>query len=245
MFSWFLQYTGVMSTPAAAGSGASDDHQQTATRDLPSLSLPKAGGAIRGMGEKFSTNPVTGTSSLSVPVTVTAARDGGAPQLTLGYDSGAGNGPFGLGWSLDVASVSRRTDKGLPRYLDDGPDADVFQLAGAEDLVPAPDPGTYRPRTEGLFSRIERLRDQATGETSWRERSRDNVTRVFGRTAAGRVSDPADPAKVYRWLLEESADEHGNLVRYEYKADGANRYLKRIRYGNRTDGGDFCFEVVL
>src|SRR4051812_5638664 len=30
---------------------------------LPTLTLPKAGGAIRGIGEKFSTNPANGTGS--------------------------------------------------------------------------------------------------------------------------------------------------------------------------------------
>ncbi|SDZ23692.1 RHS repeat-associated core domain-containing protein [Amycolatopsis xylanica] len=196
------------------------------------------------MGEKFSANPMTGTASLSVPVVVTPAREGATPQLTLAYDSGAGNGPFGLGWSLDVASVSRRTDKGLPRYLDDGAEADVFQLTGAEDLVPVPG-GTYRPRTEGLFSRIERVRDPLSGALWWRVTSKDNTVSRFGSTARARVADPTDPARVYRWLLEETLDEHGNLVRYEYKADGAQQYLKRVRYGNRTPDGDFCFELVL
>jgi hypothetical protein len=28
---------------------------------LPSISIPKGGGAIRGIGEKFAANPVTGT----------------------------------------------------------------------------------------------------------------------------------------------------------------------------------------
>ena len=32
-------------------------------------------------------------------------------------------------------SITRKTDKGLPRYIDD-PDADTFILAGSEDLVP-------------------------------------------------------------------------------------------------------------
>ncbi len=32
----------------------------------PSLSLPKGGGAIRGIGEKFTTNPATGTGTLTV-----------------------------------------------------------------------------------------------------------------------------------------------------------------------------------
>ena len=31
---------------------------------VPSISLPKGGGAIRGMGEKFAANPVTGTGSM-------------------------------------------------------------------------------------------------------------------------------------------------------------------------------------
>lgn len=36
---------------------------------VPSISLPKGGGAIRDIGEKFGVSPVTGTGSLSVPIT--------------------------------------------------------------------------------------------------------------------------------------------------------------------------------
>lgn len=36
----------------------------------PSISLPKGGGAIRFIGEKFAANPVTGTGSMSVPIAV-------------------------------------------------------------------------------------------------------------------------------------------------------------------------------
>src|SRR5215218_9331696 len=49
----------------------------------PTISLPKGGGAIRGIGEKFSANPVTGTGSISVPVAVSPGRSGFGPQLTL------------------------------------------------------------------------------------------------------------------------------------------------------------------
>lgn len=247
-----------------------DDRSSEPQRDLPSLSLPKAGGAIRGMGEKFTANPVTGTAGVTIPVALTPARGELTPQLNLTYDSGAGNGPFGLGWSLDVPSICRKTDKGLPKYCDD---TDVFQLSGAEDLVPAVFPAqrgdgvfdvvAYRPRTEGLYSRIERWRDRTSGDTHWRVTSKTNVTSVFGRTAATRIADPDDPAKVFRWLLEDVADDHGNLVRYEYKAEDwvgvdraapyernrmavTNRYLERVRYGNSTPGQrDFCFELIL
>src|SRR5262249_53892001 len=101
----------------------------------PSISLPKGGGAIRGMGEKFAANPVTGTGSMSVPIATSPGRSGFGSQLSLSYDSGAGNGPFGFGWSLTLPSITRKTDKGLPQYFD-AEDSDVFILSGAEDLVP-------------------------------------------------------------------------------------------------------------
>jgi Salmonella virulence plasmid 65kDa B protein len=87
------------------------------------------------MGEKFSANPVTGTGSMSVPIYTSPGRSGIGPQLSLSYDSGAGNGPFGMGWSLSVPSITRKTDKGLPQYRD-ADESDVFILSGAEDLVP-------------------------------------------------------------------------------------------------------------
>ncbi|HEY3035627.1 MAG TPA: SpvB/TcaC N-terminal domain-containing protein [Streptosporangiaceae bacterium] len=99
------------------------------------MSLPKAGGAVRGLSEKFSVNAANGTASLSVPLPMSPGRNGFTPQLALSYDSGAGNGPFGMGWSLDLPAITRRTDKGLPHYRD-ADESDVFVLAGAEDLVP-------------------------------------------------------------------------------------------------------------
>jgi len=84
----------------------------------PVVTLPKGGGAIRGIGEKFAANPVTGTASLSVPLPVSPGRSGFNPQLSLTYDSGAGNGAFGFGWSLSLPAITRKTDKGVPRYLD-------------------------------------------------------------------------------------------------------------------------------
>ena len=101
-----------------------------------SIALPKGGGAIRGIGEKFAANPVTGTATLTLPIATSPGRAGFGPTLALTYDSGAGNGPFGLGWTLALPSITRRTDKGLPRYEDQA-ESDVFILSGSEDLVPA------------------------------------------------------------------------------------------------------------
>ena len=166
----------------------------------PAVSLPKGGGAIRGMGEKFSANAVSGTGSMSVPLATSPGRSGCGPQLALSYDSGAGNGAFGFGWSLSLPSIARKTDKGLPQYLD-SQESDVFVLSGSEDLVPIyrqdasgawlreadGDPiiredevdghrvRRDRPRIDGLFACIERwTRTDTPEDVHWRsiERSR-------------------------------------------------------------------------
>jgi hypothetical protein len=235
----------------------------------PQVALPKGGGAIRGIGEKFSANPVTGTASLSVPIALSPGRSGSSPQLAPSYDSGGGKGALGHGWSYRLTEISRRTDKGLPQYDDHG-ESDVFVLSGAEDLVPVMvqdgDGGwtrnptrrdgyvvwPYRPRIEGLFSRIERWTRVSDGDTYWRSISRDNVTTIYGKTPESRIADPAAPGSVFTWLISESRDDKGNAIPYEYVAEdssnidltqdhernrtpagrAANRYLKRIKYGN-------------
>src|ERR1044071_9430480 len=131
----------------------------------PSVSAPKGGGAIKGIGEKFAANPVTGTGALTIPLPLSPGRSGFTPALGLSYDSGAGNGPFGFGWSVGYPTITRKTDRGLPQYAD-GKESDVFMLSGAEDLVREVDQDAtprngylvtlYRPRIEGLFARIER-----------------------------------------------------------------------------------------
>jgi RHS repeat-associated protein len=116
---------------------ASQTAQESRTTGVhaPTISLPKGGGAIRGIGEKFAANPVTGTCSMSVPIATSPGRSGFGPQLSLTYDSGTGNGPFGFGWQLSLPAITRKTDKGLPLYRD-GEESDVYILSGADDLLP-------------------------------------------------------------------------------------------------------------
>jgi RHS repeat-associated protein len=202
----------------------------------PALSLPKGGGALRGIDEKFSVNPANGTASISVPLALTPGRSSFGPQLALNYNSGAGNGPFGLGWGLSLPAITRKTDKGLPRYLD-GEASDVFILSGAEDLVPVlgadgrspkfrwNSDGSikiffYRPRIEGLFARIEKWVNQRSPEnTYWRSISKDNIATYYGKTPNARIYDPKDPTRIFQWLIEETLDDKGNGIAYAYKPE--------------------------
>ncbi|MEM9472233.1 MAG: SpvB/TcaC N-terminal domain-containing protein, partial [Pseudomonadota bacterium] len=213
---------------------------------------------------------------MSIPIAASTGRSGFTPQLSLAYDSGSGNGAFGLGWSLAVPAIARKTEKGLPRYWD-SQDSDEFVLSGSEDLVPVLvqsdddwireqlPPRTlhgltysvrrFRPRIEGLFSRIEYWKNtNDPADSFWRSISRDNITTWYGKTPESRIADPSDPSRIFSWLICESSDDKGNVVAYEFKPEdsvnvdvaqsyesnrtdnsrSANRYLKHIRYGNRT-----------
>ncbi|MCY1012050.1 hypothetical protein OV079_42195 [Nannocystis pusilla] len=235
------------------------------------------------MGDKFEANAFSGSGGMSIPIAVSPGR-GLAPTLALGYSTGAGNGPFGMGWQLSVASISRKTDKGLPTY-DDAAEADTFLISDAEDLVPLLEENlgewtrkvftqdghrvhAYRPRVEAGFARIERWVHLGTGDVHWRTWSRDNVRSTYGASALSRIADPADHTRVFTWLIDQTSDDRGNIVRFEYKQEDledvdlesleeherlavtqaqAQRYLKRIYYGNATPyvAGDWHFEVLL
>ena len=47
--------------------GSKEQAKDCGKSPIPSISLLRGGGAIRGIGEKFGVNPVTGTGSISVP----------------------------------------------------------------------------------------------------------------------------------------------------------------------------------
>src|SRR5450755_2308998 len=88
------------------------------------------------MVERFAVargQPVEGNSGFIVG-RLRAAR-AACDNFGLSYDSSSGNGPYGFGWSLSLPAVTRRTDKGLPRYQD-AEESDIFILSGAEDLAP-------------------------------------------------------------------------------------------------------------
>ncbi len=183
----------------------SDQPDGEHTSTVPSISLPKGGGAIRGIGEKFASNPVTGTGSMTVPITTSPGRSGVGPSLSLSYDSGTGNGPFGFGWSLGLPTITRKTDKGLPRYHD-ADESDVFLLSGAEDLVPvfrqdsertwiADHPG-YRRDNDGFWvrDRQSRLFVHEDEINDYRvRRYRPRIEGLFARIERWtNVNDPTD-----------------------------------------------------
>lgn len=221
------------------------------------ISLPQGGGALHGIGEKFSPDLYTGTGNFTVPLALPSGRNGFQPQLSLVYSTGNGNGPFGLGWSLSIPGVGRKTSKGVPVYDDT---KDTFLLSGAEDLVPVEQlPGAirYQPRTEGLFARIHHYHD--TTNNYWEVKSKDGLVSAYGTPgAAGSdqsvVTKPTDPSRVFSWKLTRTTDPFGNRIEYLYEHDATHidgphhwdqSYLSHIRYVDYGDPSNPQFLVTV
>ncbi|MFE2998004.1 SpvB/TcaC N-terminal domain-containing protein [Nocardia sp. NPDC059246] len=241
-----------MSAPSAVPSASQAD-----TAFLPTVELPKGGLAAHGLGVHWNVSTQTGTLSVSVPVPASPGRGASAADLTLNFSNGGGRSPYGLGWGLSVPSVSRRTNKRLPRY----DSSDIYGLPGLDDLVPqlesdgaggwrvvehheqidgvAHNVRRFRPRTDDTRTRIEQCLPSGGGVPFWRTTDAGNVSRFFGRTASSRISDPADPsgARVFEWLLDEVHDDRGNLAVYEYKQENTAGVTPQLGEAHRLAPG--------
>jgi hypothetical protein len=211
--------------------------------DAPSqiISVPQGGGALQGIGEKFSPDLYTGTGNFTVPIALPSGRNGFKPQLSLAYTTGNGNGPFGLGWGISVPGVSRKTSKGIPQYNDA---TDTFILSGSEDLVPIGGTTQYRPRTEGLYAQI--FHQNGPPDNYWQVKTKDGLISFYG-TPGAEGKDPAviaaptdnNQSKAFAWKLTRTTDSFGNTIQYSYVRDKVNTegvhkwdqlYLSTIQY---------------
>lgn len=236
--------------------------RRAATPEPPQLALPP-GQRQPAAGERAAAEAFSGTASVVIPIPLPAAR--GAPELSLAYSQSLQNGPFGLGFGLDLPVIGRATALRVPRYED----SDVFTGPGGEQLTPglreeagewvayrwvaqedgAPyDVRVYRARRDGDGQRLERW-TAADGDCFWKRRDDSGGVEVYGRSAGARIADPRAPARVARWLLEERVDALGNRVRYTYRPeDGAGwsgwtaggfaqRYPAAIEFANYEGPG--------
>jgi len=193
------------------------------------ISRPSGPGSLEGLGDAFQPALNTGTAKYRIRFTLPTGVAGLTPELALQYDSGQGYGPAGIGWALDVPSIRRQVDRGLPRYIDSpGPGQlpDRFVGVSGEELVPLRN-GYYFPKAEGTFVRYRRIGD------SWEAHTRSGVKMQFGSSPTTRLSD-IDGNRVFRWHLDRHTDTHGNVIQFEYELHSEidrEIYLSAIRYG--------------
>ncbi|KAF3937441.1 hypothetical protein ABW19_dt0208927 [Dactylella cylindrospora] len=200
------------------------------------------GGSHRAINQEFQVNPSNGTLSLTLPFPATPGRRNFTPNVNLTYDSGLGNGIFGVGWDLPLGKITRKTSKRIPLY----DESDVFVLSGADDLVPVEGKcdkriegysvDEYKCRVESEVQRIERwknLKDE--GDVYWRVTTGENVTTFYGQGDDSRIYDidVHGRKRILSWLVSGSIDAYGNAINYVYKPEDSERLHDR----NRSEDG--------
>ncbi|KAF5571759.1 hypothetical protein FPANT_13494 [Fusarium pseudoanthophilum] len=150
----------------------------------------------------------------------------------MNYSSGYGNGIFGLGWKLNLRSVTRRTSKSVPRYDSE----DIFLLDGVDELVPLlvdnkkaksseNSPYTidqFVPRIIQENKRIERWTSKSDqNKVHWVVISADNITTVYGSTDESLVFEQKNEShrQIFTWLPATIYDTLGNAMEFAYKAE--------------------------
>jgi RHS repeat-associated protein len=240
--------------------GSGEDFAKNNLLQIPSINLPKGGGALKSIDEKFQVNSANGTAAFGIPLPQAKSRNEFVPNLSLNYNSGSGNSPFGLGWNISLAAIRRRTDKFLPQYKDNM-DSDIFQLSGEDDLVlKLIQDGAgnwkrdqlqigqyqikrYRPRKEGAFTLIEQI--SSPGGIYWKTTTRDNVSTFYGLTAASRVADPRDPTRIFEWWPNIAYDDKGNSYQFFYVLEDLVNVPNILHEGNRLNGNQQPANIYL
>ncbi len=222
---WIVGLVGLaplLLAPPARSDGLTDPPDKGGTRP-EAISLPSGPGSLQGLGESASAIPATGAGQVSVPLVLPPGPAPVVPDLTLRYDSRRGAGPLGVGWSIAIPQLQRRTDHGLPHY-----DSTDELLWNGQRLVEVA-PGTYRLRVEGELTRLVAL------GSGYRADRPDGTKLYLGETPAAQVQSNG---RVFRWLVDRVVDVHGDAAFYRYAQDGGQSYLSEIDYGR--PGGPFA-----
>ena len=187
-----------------------------------------------------------GSASYSIPIAVPPGTTGLQPKITLQYDSLAGNGPAGMGWTVGgLATITRcptslnidGTDSGSPGVDPVDYDSnDKFCLNG-QRLVPVL--GAYgAPNTEYRtyqeeFSKVISYGTQGQGPQSFRVWRMSGEILEFGFTVDSRIEAVGrGDNSVWVWALNKLSDTFGNYETFSYTEDAVNGgfRISRIDY---------------
>lgn len=167
------------------------------------------------------------------------------PDLALLYNSRAGNGDLGVGWSLSGLSIITRCGS-TPQYDSQwlGPNltqTDRFCLDGQRLLAMQPNSenhywaasGAFEYRTAfATFQRIVAVGAAGKGPASFTVYDKTAMTRTYGNPT---VELGGDGQTVVMWPVNRIQDPYGNYIEYVYTLNASNNaeyLLKEIDYGS-------------
>ena len=195
-----------------------------------------------------------GSFSETLPIEIPAGRNGVQPQLALTYNSNAGNGIVGVGFSLQGLPAITRISYGRGINYDGqdtyvGPEGRLIMVSGAS--TPLGNPPIYHAENE-TWSKYEPLGNDGQALTvsnrcggstptasepcQWRVTDRSGMVYLYGADSQSRAlaidaaENPLHSGAVRQWALTRVTDLNGNYYEVEYYQNAGQIYPKRIRY---------------
>jgi len=211
---------------------------------------PTQGSLVGNIPGEFSVSP-TGAATYTIPLDCPSGINGLQPNVSLVYNSQAGNGIAGWGWNLSGVSSITRTGRTL--YHDD--EITVAQLTGADNLMldgqrlilvngtNLTENAMYRTEAE-VYSDI-RLK-YINGYLCFEVKTKTGLIMEYGSSVDSYIEAQGSSSPM-TWLLRKITDSNGNFMVYNYGEDNSNGefWLDKIQYtGNAAAGVNPVNEIL-
>ncbi len=263
-YQFFLQKQNMGTTPAFSTISVSpiltvntNVMASNSTEPAPSpASMPSLDDGDPNVGSlagQFSVS-ASGAATYSVPIYATAGTGGLTPTVTLNYNSAAGNGPMGVGWTIGGPSMISRCPQTI---IHDGQTSAVIMddtvdrlCMDGQRLIQVAGTGGYFGTSAQYRTEVDRYIN-VRWETSFGHaylvaELPDGSISSYGRDAAAGSVIRADAGdEIFAWAQDAFIDTKGNFIRYEYEdfagsdPDAIEFHLKRVKYTGHDRNRDF------
>ena len=188
--------------------------------------------------KNFQADLYTGGARYRLPIEVLQGRNGIQPNLSLNYFSNSGNGWCGVGWNLEIPSISRSTKWGVPNY--DNSDTLIYNSGDAQIELVNIGGNEYRTEIEGEFLKF------IFDGSFWQMYDKSGKRYFFGSADNSRQTNPSG---TFKWGLDKVIDLqgpslNGNYMTISYFKDQGQIYPDQIQYTGNQDSGDSPYATV-
>ncbi|WOI22889.1 TIGR02594 family protein [Nonlabens ulvanivorans] len=190
----------------------------------------------------------SGSANVSFPIKIPSGRNGMQPQLAISYNSDAGTGWLGQGWSLSMPAITINSSWGTPKF-NSANETEIYSMSGEQLMYPKRNGSDWMPhrhadvngttyvtpdvsplprtadleftlRKQGSFTQIIR-KGNSPSTYYWKVVAPDGTIHYYGG------SNAVDPdavitdvqGNIVHWALVQSIDVYGNTVAYQYDTD--------------------------
>jgi YD repeat-containing protein len=224
----------VLGAPSPA---AALDQPSAGAATAQSIKVPDGPASVRGLASPAEIDMFTGQVGYHVPLEVPAGPGGMAPHLDLRYSGDLGNGPVGIGWTLDCPMIRRSERRGVPAY-DATDELDLVGVGGGGRLVR--DPVLTNPQqywVEGRGTSVKVIQRNGHFEVT----DSSGIRYFLGMSSASREEQGSQTAS---WMVDWIVDLASNEIDYTYTKASNRLYLSNIAWGP-VQGGTPVFAVQI